>query len=126
MTSRILLVEDDKDLQELYVSMLESSDYQIAQAYDGGEALVRLEEAGADLIVLDIILDEMMGDDFYMRIKQDGRFAGIPVVVVSALPVERCQPMLEADPTTVFLRKPFRRKQLLEALERGLVRDEEF
>ena len=126
MTFRILLVEDDEDLQEIYLSMLEGNGWQIAQAYDGHEALEQLEQAEADLIVLDIILDEMMGDDFYMRIKQDGRFAGIPVVVVSALPVERCQPMLEADPTTVFLRKPFRRKQLLEALERGLVRDEEF
>jgi adenylate cyclase len=125
MTARILLVEDDEELQEIYVSMLVSSDYQIAQAYDGGEALERLGEAGADLIVLDIILDEMMGDDFYMRIKRDARFARIPVVVVSALPAERCQQMLEVDPTTAFLRKPFGRKQLLEVIEHRLVRDEE-
>lgn len=125
MTARILLVEDDEDLQEIYVSMLGTGDYQIAQAYDGGEAVERLEEAGADLIVLDIILDEMMGDDFYMKIKQDARFAWIPVVVVSALPAERCQQMLAVDPTTTFLRKPFGRKQLVEAIARGLVRDEE-
>ncbi|MFN2216994.1 MAG: response regulator [Anaerolineae bacterium] len=120
MTARILLVEDDEDLQEIYLSMLASSAYQIAQAYDGGEALERLEEAGADLIVLDIILDEMMGDDFYMRIKHDARFARIPVVVVSALSAERCQLMLEVDPATVFLRKPFGRRDLVQAIERGL------
>lgn len=120
MTTRILLVEDDLDLQDLYASMLEGNGYEIVQAYDGVDALERLEEGGADLILLDIILDAMMGDEFYMRIKQDARFAGIPVVVVSVLPVERCQRMLEVDSTTAFLRKPFRRQQLQEAIERGL------
>jgi CheY-like chemotaxis protein len=120
MTARILLVEDDHDLQQIYADMLEGDDYQMVPAYDGLDALERLEEAGADLIVLDIILDRMMGDDFYMRIKQDARFAGIPVVVVSALPEERCQRLLAVDPTTVFLRKPFRRKELREAIEKGL------
>ena len=120
MTIRILLVEDDKDLQEIYLTMLEGNGWQIGQAYDGREALEQLEEAGADLIVLDIILDEMMGDEFYMRIREDARFAEIPVVVVSALPEERCQHILTLDPTTAFLRKPFRRQQLQEAIEKGL------
>lgn len=120
MTARILLVEDDEDLQEIYVSMLGANNYQIVQAYDGGDALVQLKEAGADLIVLDIILDEVMGDDFFLRIKKDARFAEIPVVVVSALPAERCQHILAIDPTTAFLRKPFQRQQLQEAIEKGL------
>ena len=120
MTARILLVEDDVELQEIYVRMLSFNDYRIAQAYDGVDALELLEDAGADLIVLDIILDEMMGDDFYMRVKQDARFSAIPVVVVSALPAERCQLMLEMDPTTVFLRKPFGRRDLVQAIENGL------
>jgi len=120
MTVRVLLVEDDKDLQEIYLGMLEGNGWQIGQAYDGHDALDQLEECGADLIVLDIILDEMMGDELYMRLKQDERFAKIPVVVVSALPEQRCQWMLGADPTTAFLRKPFRRHQLLEAVEKGL------
>ena len=120
MTARILLVEDDRDLQDIYASMLERQDYEIVPAYDGVDALDRLEEGGADLIVLDIILDVMMGDEFYLRIKQDVRFSRIPVVLVSVLPVGRCQHLLEMDPTTVFLRKPFGRQQLVEAIEGGL------
>ena len=120
MTVRILLVEDDKDLQEIYLGMLEGTGWQIAQAYDGWEALDQLVDAGSDLIVLDIILDKMMGDELYMRLKQDERFAKIPVVVVSALPEQSCQHILEMDPTTAFLRKPFRRQQLQEAIEEGL------
>ena len=120
MTARILFVDDDEALQGISTGMLGTDDYQIAQAYDGGDALERLEEVRPDLIVLDIILDEMMGDEFFVRIKQDARYADIPVVVVSALPAERCQQMLAMDPTTAFLRKPFGRRQLLEAIDRGL------
>lgn len=120
MIARILLVEDDKDLQEIYASMLEDDGYQIVEAYDGVEALERLEEGRVDLIVLDIILDEMMGDDFYRRMRQDVRFVEIPVVVVSALQEERCQRMLGMDATVGFLRKPFVRRQLQEAIEKGL------
>jgi CheY-like chemotaxis protein len=120
MTFRILLVEDDEDLQEIYLSMLDGNGWQIVQAYDGYEALEQLEQSDFDLLVLDIILDEMMGDELYMRLKQDERFERIPVVVVSALPEQRCQYLLEVDPTTVFLRKPFRRQQLQEAIEEGL------
>ncbi len=120
MTPRILLVEDDGDLQEIYAGMLEESDYQIVQVYDGGDALERLEEGGVDLIVLDIILDEMMGDDFYRKIRQDTRFAEIPVVVVSVLPEDRCQRMLGMDSSVGYLRKPFGRKHLREAIRKGL------
>ncbi len=120
MTVRILLVEDDRDLQEIYLSMLEGNAWRIEQAYDGNDALEQLELTGADLIVLDVILDDMMGDELFLRLKQDERFAKIPVVVVSALPEQRCQWMLEVDPTTGFLRKPFRRHQLQGAIEKGL------
>ncbi len=120
MTARILLIEDDGDLQEIYTSMLEGDGYQIVQAYDGVDALERLQERGADLIVLDIILDEMMGDDFYRRIRQDTRFAEIPVVVVSVLPEDRCQRMLGTNSNVGYLRKPFRRKQLQEAIRKSL------
>lgn len=120
MTCRILLVEDDEDLQEIYLTMLDGTGWQIRQAYDGQEALAQLQEAPADLIVLDVILDEMMGDELYWRLKQDARWARIPVVVVSALPEERCQSMLALESTTAFLRKPFQRKQLQEAIAKGL------
>jgi CheY-like chemotaxis protein len=120
MNKSILIVEDDEELQELYVTMLEGIDCQIVQAYDGEEAMQALQKSTPDLVILDIILDEMMGDVLYVRMKEDPKYAEMPVVIVSVLSVERCQHLLDMDPRTVFLRKPFQRKTLLEAVKKGL------
>jgi CheY-like chemotaxis protein len=122
MTKTILIVEDDPELQELYLAMLENEDCRILQAADGREALELVREVPPDLIMLDIILDEMMGDEFFLGLKQDPRFANTPIVLVTVLPVERCQELLDLDPDTLFLRKPFRRGQLLESVRKGLAR----
>lgn len=122
MTEIILIVEDDPELQELYLVMLENEDYRILQAADGKEALELVQEVPPDLILLDIILDEMMGDEFFLRLKRDPHFASTPMVLVTVLPVERCQELLDLDPDTLFLRKPFRRGQLLESVRKGLAK----
>ncbi|MCL7454053.1 MAG: response regulator [Anaerolineae bacterium] len=120
MKPTILIVEDDDELQELYAAMLEALDYEIETARDGAEALDRLAVVDPDLIVLDILLDRMMGDEFYRRLRQVPRHRQTPVVVVSVLPKERCTEMLGTDAWTVFLRKPFQKREFVEAVQRGL------
>lgn len=120
MTKSILIVEDDAELKELYVTMLENEKYRILEAGDGLEALETLREERPDLILLDIILDEMMGDELFLKLKQDPSTADVPIVLVTVLPAERCQHLLEVDSRTMFLRKPFRRNQLLDVVAAGL------
>jgi two-component system phosphate regulon response regulator PhoB len=122
MAGKILIVEDDRELQELYAAMLEDSDYQITQAYDGEEGWEKLQEMTPDLILLDIILDEMMGDTLFARIKQTPRHRDVPVIVVSVLSASsrQCRHLLEIDPNTAFLRKPFQKAQLLDMVANGL------
>ncbi len=120
MSKRILIVEDDQELQELYAAMLEDEDYQLVAAFDGSDALQRLREAPPDLIVLDIILDEVMGDAFFLQVKQQSEYADIPVVIASVLPVETCGKLLQTDARTVYLQKPFNKREFLEVVEKGL------
>jgi CheY-like chemotaxis protein len=54
-----------------------------------------------------------------MKLKTDPLTASTPVVLATVLPEERCHQLLEVDPATMFLRKPFRRSQLLEAVRLG-------
>jgi CheY-like chemotaxis protein len=119
----ILSVEDDNELQEIYAAMLEETGYQIICAYDGGQAWDKLQETTPDLILLDIILDEMMGDRLFAKIKQSPQYKDIPIVLVTVLSAERCRQLLEVDPRTLFLRKPFQKAQLLEVVKRGLNRE---
>ena len=49
--------------------MLEDTDYEIMRAYDGDEALELLEEKKPDLIILDMLLDMVTGDTFFLYLK---------------------------------------------------------
>lgn len=120
MNPTILIVEDDEELQELYTVMLEAVDCEIVLASDGAEALDRLGAVDADLVILDILLDRMMGDEFHRRLRQDTRHRKTPVIIVSVLSQDRCEEILDMDARTMFLRKPFRRQQLVEAVKQGL------
>jgi len=120
MSRTILIVEDDEEIHQLYSMMLEEMDCRIIRAYDGGEALRKLEEVTPDVIILDVILDEVMGDTFFLHLKQKARHADIPVIVASVLPAEAIQNLLAKDPRTVYLPKPFQKEHLLEMVERAL------
>ena len=120
MTPILMIVEDDAELQELYGAMLEGLECELITVDNGVEALALLEATGPDVVILDILLDRMMGDEFYRRMRQDPRHVDTPVVVVSVLSRERCEEMLGMDSRTVFLRKPFRKRELVDAVMRGL------
>ena len=82
----ILLVEDDKVLQELYMDRFSSSGLNVIQAFDGLQALDRLEaHPEIQLILLDLMLPKLSGYDFLAQLKRDASKTHIPVIIVSAL-----------------------------------------
>ena len=82
----ILIVEDDKVLQELYYERFTSAGLTVLQAFDGLQALDRLETHNEiQLVLLDLMLPKMSGYDVLARIKHDAVTRDIPVIIVSAL-----------------------------------------
>jgi response regulator RpfG family c-di-GMP phosphodiesterase len=80
----------------------------------------RLQETIPDLILPDIILGEMMGDEFLIRVKQEPAYRDVPIAIVSVLAPETCWHLLKMDRRTLYLRKPFRKAELLNVVEKGL------
>ncbi|MBI2028151.1 MAG: response regulator [Candidatus Levybacteria bacterium] len=70
-TGRILIVEDDLFLRELYIDTLKTEGYQIDVAEDGEEALSKIKLGGYDLVLLDIILPKIDGLEVMRRIKSE-------------------------------------------------------
>lgn len=60
-TQRILVVEDDLFLRELYTDVLTTEGYQVESAADGEEGLQKIKAGGYNLVLLDIILPKMSG-----------------------------------------------------------------
>ena len=80
---RVLLVEDDAALAQMYRVKLERDGYTVEVAGDGEEALTRLAHPLPDLIFLDVRLPRMDGLTFLERLRDDPRTKNMPVVIVS-------------------------------------------
>lgn len=105
MSKKILIVEDDVSFHNLYDAILDNTDYRTIHAYDGNDALAMLEEEKPDLIILDILLDMMTGDTFFLFLKNIPEYADIPVIIASSYPQQKFNNLKEIDPTLVILDK---------------------
>ncbi len=82
----ILLVEDDKILQELYFERFIQAGFTVIQAFDGMQAIDKMDShPEIKLVLLDLMLPRLSGYDVLAHIKQDADTRNIPVIIVSAL-----------------------------------------
>lgn len=80
--TRVLLVEDDGALNEVFSLMLEKLGYDVATAFNGQEALEKLERVKPHLILLDLLMPIMDGKEFLRQFPDAG---SVPVIVFSNL-----------------------------------------
>jgi len=79
----ILSVEDDFDIASLIKLLIGSAPVELLAVHDTAHAEELLAHHTPDLILLDVMLPEMNGLDFLAELRQDARFADVPVIVVS-------------------------------------------
>ncbi len=79
---RILVVDDEEHICELYRSELEDEGYEVGVAQSGSEALEIIEQAPPDLVILDIQMPGINGIEILEKIV--GRDKGIPVILNTA------------------------------------------
>ncbi len=68
-TKKILIVEDDSSLRNLYSTLLKQAGYQVEEAMDGQEGFLDMKNGGYNLILLDILLPKMNGLDILRNLK---------------------------------------------------------
>lgn len=82
---KILLVEDDTFILEMYATKLLNFGYDVLTATDGEEALKIIKDKCPDFILLDLVLPSMDGFDVLKAIKKDAKTKSIPVVLLTNL-----------------------------------------
>jgi CheY-like chemotaxis protein len=81
----LFLIEDEPDIRESLAELLEGEGYEVRTAANGREALKALENLPVPgLIVLDLLMPVMNGDEFLQEQRKNPRLANVPVVVLSA------------------------------------------
>lgn len=100
----ILIIEDDRTLQELYAERFILAGFDVLQAFDGEQGLEMLENnPQVDVITVDLMLPRLSGYDIISRIRGDALKRDIPIVVITALEDDESQKKsLEAGANECF------------------------
>ena len=80
-------VEDHPDARAMYRGYLEAAGFDVVEAADGVEALLRVRDAVPDIVLMDLSMPLMDGWEATRSLKDDARTAGIPVVVLTGYPI---------------------------------------
>ncbi len=81
--AKILIIEDDSVLAEIYQKKLELEGYEVTIAQDGEVGIEKMKTVYPDLVLLDIMMPKLTGVDVLRICKADPRTSSIPVVVLS-------------------------------------------
>lgn len=82
---KIVIVEDNKDLAEIYKTQVDALGYKTMLAHDGIAALYIIEKEKPDLVLLDLMVPAIAGDEILKRMRSSQWGKDIPVVIVSNL-----------------------------------------
>lgn len=112
----VLVVEDDTDIRQLLVEILEDEGYRVTPVDDGPQALAQIAAARPALLVLDLMLQRLNGDEVLAELERRGLRAGLPVLLLTAAgPIEERVAGLDADS---YLAKPFALDDLVAAVRK--------
>jgi CheY-like chemotaxis protein len=116
MQKRVLVVDDDKDIQTLIRMVLTPPDYEVESAENGAIALEKLENGKLpDILLLDLMMPNMSGYELLTTLYNKGLHSSLSIVVMSADLFTR-QQMDQMD-IKAFLTKPFNINDLKSAIE---------
>jgi two-component system, OmpR family, alkaline phosphatase synthesis response regulator PhoP len=119
MKSKILLVDDEKDIVEFLEYNLIQEGFEVITAYDGIEALQKLNNK-PDLILLDIMMPNIDGYEVCKRIRENKAYSEIPVIFLTAKGAEADEIRGLELGASDFIKKPISPKKLIARVNSNL------
>ncbi len=115
---KILAVDDEKDTLDFLRNVLTNEGHDVATAATAGEAMVYVQLAKFDAVLLDIMMPGLDGHDFHRWLREHWDVADTPVVVISCLTDAESKMRAKLDGAVAYLEKPFVLAKLLDVLGR--------
>ena len=115
----VLVVEDDESVRKLLLMLLESEGYSTSAAADGAQAIENARKERPDLVVLDLMMPEVEGEEVIKSLWADPSLVGVPIVVVSAK-IEALRNIRDLIGRDNVFPKPFDEENLMERVEQIL------
>ena len=117
---KILVVDDSGENLSMIEAILESADYKVSLAEDGGLALAQIKKSPPDLVISDVMMPKINGNELTRRIRQQQNLPFIPILLITAQDKADVVEGLDAGADD-FIRKPLDIDELL-ARVRSLLR----
>jgi DNA-binding response OmpR family regulator len=111
--SRVLIVEDDRDIAELVQYNLRAEGLDVTLVADGRPALCELQKGGYDLLVLDLMLPTVSGLEVCKAVRCSPALEHIPILVTTARGEEAMRALAFAMGASDYLAKPFSPRELI-------------
>lgn len=115
----ILIVEDDNDINKLLNEIMNSDGYTTKSAYSGTEALIYLEMQNFDVVLLDLMIPGLSGEELLLKIRQN---KNMPVIIISAKDDKHTKIDMLKNGADDFISKPFDVDEVLARVESNLRR----
>jgi len=120
---RAVIVEDNITTQELITLALSAfQTEEIVVAKDGAEAIAALESQGADIVIMDWMMDVMDGLECTRKIRSGsgGIDPAVPIILLTGKTGQEAEKIAYAAGVTYFMEKPFSLKKLLEGVTKAV------
>ncbi|MCX6355761.1 MAG: response regulator [Candidatus Aureabacteria bacterium] len=114
MAKKILVVDDEPNIMDVATVRLKRLGYEIISAFDAEKALTFLQNVTPDLILLDLLLPQMQGDELCKKLKSDDKFKHIPIIIFTASAIRTSLPeKIKEMGADDCIMKPFDPEELL-------------
>lgn len=117
MSKKILVCDDDEAIAEVLQIMLEEAGYRVKLLFNGKAIQKRIKEYMPDLILLDIWMPGIGGEEVTHLLKTDPTMKHIPIVIISALHEHEVRKIVKKIGASGFLAKPFEMRELLDLVK---------
>lgn len=121
MKTKVLVVDDEKDIVEFLAYNLEQEGYQVITANDGMEALDKMQEK-PDIVILDVMMPKMDGYETCTKIKANDNYKNIPVLFLTAKSGEIDEVHGLNIGADDFIQKPVSTKKIIARIKSNLRR----
>jgi CheY-like chemotaxis protein len=118
MAQKALVVDDDQLMRRLCSGVLELAGCQVITARNGREAVELATRELPQVIIMDVVMAEMNGLEALRQLKHSETTRDIPVIIISGEEDAKTREESELSGAAMFLSKPFRAAELLEAVQR--------
>lgn len=125
MNTKILVVDDEKDILELVSYNLQKEGFQIETSHNGEDALQRIRSDRFNLIVLDLMLPGIQGMELCRTLKSDNDTASIPIIMLTAKSEELDKVLGLEMGADDYITKPFSPRELIARVKAVLRRTQE-